>query len=196
MADCTGNITDDILLDCVNLPIAGLEVNMIIVNRKDVDLTATTFDVNNRLLCTNFQLKSEKTGFLVEGIKQSNSKNYALVLKENLPDKFSHAISGTVFNPSVENKLQVAQLALGATYVAIVQQKWKGADNKDAFEILGFNVGLKLTEATNNSGENDNTIVLTLASEDGFEEPTLPLNLLMTDYATTEVVFGNKFIQA
>lgn len=195
MADCTGNITADILLDCDNLPIGGLEVNAVLINRNDIDLTSTTFDVTNRLLCTNLQLKPGTTGYKIEGIKQSNSKNYALVLKENLPDKWLHTFNGTVFNPSVENKLQVANLALGAKYVVVVEQLWKGENSKDAFEILGFKAGLKLTEATNNSSENDNTITLVLANEDNFEEPNPPYNLLDTDYATTKTVFDNKFIE-
>jgi hypothetical protein len=35
-----------------------------------------------------------------------------------------------------------------------------------------------------------------LGSEDGFEETKVPFNLLKTDYATTDALFGNKFIQA
>ncbi len=196
MADCTGKITANFVLDCDYLPIAGLTTNALLINYDDIDRTATTISGANRLLMTNLQLKAGKTAYLFTGVKQTNSKNWALVPKDTNLDKVSHVFNGTVFNPSVENKLQVADMALGSKFVVVVEQLWKGEDNEDAFEVLGYNVGLKLNEATNNSAENDNTILLVLGSEEGYEEPTLPYNLLETDYATTKLAFDNLFAQA
>jgi len=196
MADCTGLITANFVLDCDFLPIAGLTTNALLINFDDIDRTATTISGVNRVLMTNLQLKAGKTAYLFTGVKQTNSKNYALVPKDANVDKWTHGFNGTVFNPSVENKLQVANLGLGGKYVLVVEQLWKGEDNEDAFEVLGYNTGLKLNEATNNSNENDNTIVLVLGSEEGFEEPTLPYTLLETDYATTKLAFDNQFAQA
>jgi len=196
MADCTGKITANFVLDCDFLPVAGLTTNALLINFDDIDRTATVISSGNRLLMTNLQLKAGKTAYLFTGVKQSNAKSYALVPKDNGIDKYSHTFNGTVFNPSVENKLQVANLSLGGKYVIVVEQLWKGEDNEDAFEVLGFATGLKLTEATNSSNENDNTILLVLSSEEGFEEPSLPHNLLETDYATTKLAFDNQFVQA
>jgi hypothetical protein len=192
---CITKITGGFALDCANLPIAGLESDIVLINIDDVDKAATTFNVSNELLVTNFQLKAGRTGYALQGVKQSNGKNYQLVLGENLPNRFTHGITGKILTPSVENKLQLQKLALGGKYVAVVKQNWKGTDSMDAFEILGYNVGLILKEATNNSTEESNTIVLVLGSEDGFEETKVPLNLLKTDYATTDALFDNKFIQ-
>jgi hypothetical protein len=196
MADCTGKITANFVLDCDYLPIGGLTTNAILINFDDIDRTATTIDGTNRLLMTNLQLKAGKTGYLFTGVKQTNAKNYALVPKDANVDKWTHGFNGTVFNPSVENKLQVANLGLGGKYVLIVEQLWKGEDNEDAFEVLGYFTGLKLNEATNASGENDNVITLVLGSEEGYEEPSLPHNLLETDYATTKLAYDNLFVQA
>lgn len=196
MADCTGKITANFVLDCDYLPIGGLTTNALLINFEDIDRTATTIDGTNRLLMTNLQLKAGKTAYLFTGVKQTNSKAYALVPKDTNVDKFSHTFKGSVFNPSVENKLQVANLALGSKYVAVIEQLWKGEDNEDAFEVLGYQSGLILTECTNGSTENDNTILITLASQEGYEEPSLPHNLLETDYATTKTAFDNQFAQA
>lgn len=196
MADCTGKITANFVLDCDYLPIAGLTTNALLINFDDIDRTATTISNTNRLLMTNLQLKPGKTAYLFTGVKQTNAKSYALVPKDTNVDKWSHNFNGTVFNPSVENKLQVGNLALGSKYVVVVEQLWKGEDNEDAFEVLGYYTGLKLNEATNNSAENDNTIALALGSEEGYEEPSLPHNLLETDYATTKLAFDNLFAQA
>jgi hypothetical protein len=168
----------------------------LLINFDDIDRTTTTISGVNRILMTNLQLKAGKIAYLFTGVKQTNAKNYALVPKDNNVDKYTHGFTGTVFNPSVENKLQVANLSLGGKYVVVVEQLWKGEDNEDAFEVLGYFTGLKLNEATNNSNENDNTIALVLGSEEGFEEPSLPHNLLETDYATTKVAFDNLFASA
>lgn len=194
--DCTGKITENFVLDCEYLPIAGLTTNAVVINFDDIDRTATTFDALNRLVITNLQLKVGKTGYSFTGVKQTNSKSYTLVPKDNNIDKFSQVFRGTVFNPTALNKLQVAQLALGGKFIVVVEQLWKGADNLEAFEVLGYFAGLMLTEASNSSAENDNTIVLALSSEEGFEEPSLPHNLVETSYALTKVAYDNLFIQA
>ena len=73
MADCTGIITGGFTTDCDNLPLGGLETSIVLINRNDIDLTGTTIDGTNKTLMTNLQLKAGKTGYIIEGIKQSNS---------------------------------------------------------------------------------------------------------------------------
>ncbi|GGB83968.1 hypothetical protein GCM10007424_24970 [Flavobacterium suaedae] len=194
--DCTGLLTADITFDCANAPIGGIEQNIVLINKDDIDTTATTYDASNRLLVTNLQLKSGKTGYKLTGVKQANGKAWELVKKENAPDKFKHTFSGVIFNPSLDNKTQADSLSQGAKYVIVVEQLWKGAGNADAFEILGLKSGLEISTMTNSSKENDNMIVFELASVDGFEEPTMPKTLLETDYATTKTVFDAAFVEA
>jgi hypothetical protein len=193
--DCTGNLTADILFDCANAPVGGIEQNVVLINKDDIDLTNTTTDASNRVLVTNLQLKSGKTGHLLTGVKQSNGKAWELVKKENAPDKFKHTFSGVIFNPSAANKLQADSIAKGAKYIAVIEQVWKGAGSEEAFEILGLSSGLELMTMTNSSRENDNMIMFELASADGFEEVTMPKTLLDGDYAATKTAFNNKFSQ-
>ena len=195
MADCTNLITAGFTIDCDALPIGGLESDIVLINRADVDVDAVTFDASNRIKMTNLQLKAGKTGYGVAGVKQSNGKLYSLVVKENTYDKFTHGIRFTIFNPSAALKLQLQNM-VGGSFVAVVNQKWKGVDNADAFEVLGYDAGLKLSVGTNNSNANDNSILVELASEANFEERNVPYTLLETDYATTLTAFGNKFIEA
>jgi hypothetical protein len=196
MPDCTGNLTADIVFDCANAPIGGIEQNIVLIKKDDIDVSATIIDGTNRVLVTNLQLKPGSTGYRLEGIKQSNGKAWELVKKENAPDKFKHTFSGVIFNPSAANKQQADELSKGAKYVAVVEQVWKGANSADAFEILGLKSGLELITMTNSSKENDNMIVFELSSADGFEETTMPKTLLETDYETTKTAFDSKFVQA
>lgn len=194
--DCTGNLTADILFDCANAPVGGIEQNVVLINKDDIDVAATTVDAENRILVTNLQLKPGATGYLLSGVKQSSGKAWELVKKENAPDKFKHTFSGVIFNPGVANKQQADALAKGAKYVAVIEQVWKGTDSEEAFEILGLSSGLELMTMTNSSKENDNMIMFELSSADGFEETTMPRTLLDGDYTVTKTAFTNKFAQA
>ena len=194
--DCTGNLTADILFNCTNAPVGGIEQNVILINKDDIDVVNTTTDATNRVLVTNLQLKPSKTGYLLSGVKQSNGKAWELVKKENAPDKFKHTFSGVIFNPSAANKQQADGLSKGAQYVAVIEQVWKGTNSEDAFEILGLTSGLGLMTMTNNSKENDNMIMFELSSSDGYEETTMPRTLLDVSYAATKTAFTNKFLQA
>ena len=123
--DCTGNLTADILFDCSNAPVGGIEQNVVLINKDDIDFANTTIDATNRILLTNLQLKAGKTGYLLTGVKQSSGKAWELVKKENAPDKFKHTFSGVIFNPSAANKQQADSLSKGAKYVVVVEQVWK-----------------------------------------------------------------------
>lgn len=190
---CEGLITANILFDCDNPPIGGIETDVLLINAEDVDITALTYNPANKIQLTNFALKATKTAYLLQGVKQVNGANSELVKKEIGTDKHKHVFSGVILNPSAANKLQATYLSEGGKYVVIIEQKWKGIDNDDAFVVLGLKSGLELQTMTWNTKENDGTISFTLESSEGYEEPTLPVNLLETDYATTKTAFDNKF---
>lgn len=193
---CNGIITADILADCLNGSFQGLETNVVLINREQIDFSSIVYDGANELLVTAFNLLSGNTGYCLEGVKQVNSSGYELVKKETSLDKFKHIFNGVVLTFSAENKLQLQNMSKGDKFIAIVEKKWKGASNAEAFDIYGLDVGLELNVSTFNTNENDGTAAFELSSADGFEEPKLPLNLLITDYATTKTAFDNKFIEA
>lgn len=195
MNDCKGFLDGDIEYDCANGSVGGLETNVNIINRDDINQASITFDPNNKMIMTGFQLKSGKTGFLLQGVKQVNSSLFELVKKETSADKKKHTFNGVILTLSAENKLQLEKMSEGGSYVVIVEKKWKGESDKDAFDVLGIDAGLELNAATFNSNENDGTATFELSSVDGFEEPKFPVNLLLSDYMTTKTAFTNKFIQ-
>ena len=196
MATCDGLITADILFDCLNSSTAGLETNVLLINRKQIDYSAVTFDATVTSLMTNFQLLSGNTGYLLQGVKQNQSGASEIVQKEFSSNKVKHTFSGVVLNPTAENIEQLNLMNDGGEFVAIVERKFKGEDNDDAFLVFGFHLGLYLTTMTYNTNENDGVIQFTLESADGSEEPRLPYVLLETDYATTKTAFDNKFAEA
>lgn len=193
---CEGLITADILYDCENPPVGGLETDVVLINITQIDRTATTYDPTNKDIVTNLQLVPGSTGYLFQGIKQINTASSELVKKEFSSDKEKHSFIGVLLNVSAVNKDQINQFKEGGKYVAVINRKWKGEGNEEAFLILGLEVGLEVETQTWNSNENDGTLTFTLASADGFEEPRLPNTLLETDFATTLAAFEAKFAQA
>lgn len=190
--DCTGSLTADIIFDCINAPVGGIEQNVLLVKKEDINITSITTDEDNDLIVASLELNTGAHAYSLTGVKQSNGKAWELVKKENAPDKFKHTFSGVIFNPSADNKQQAAALAKGSKYVVLVEQVWKGAGSKDAFEILGLSSGLEIATMTNSSKENDNMIMFELSSADGFEEATMPKNFLDGTYAATKALFDNK----
>lgn len=196
MAVICGILDADFVLSCDDKAQGGLENDVLLINRSDVDYSAITYNATNKNIVTNFQLKSGKTGYLLQGVKQVNSTSFELVKQEFSFDTFKHMFNGVVLTPSSANKEQAEKLASGGKYVVIVNRKYKGALNADAFEIYGLQSGLELETMTYNSKENNGVISFALASAEGEDETSLPKTLLETDYDTTLTAFEAKFVQA
>lgn len=191
--NCEDKLSADIVKDCDNKPIGGLEVSAVLINFDDIDKTASTKSGTNDLIITNLATKSATSGFLLEGIKQTNGASFELVKKEDTYDAFKHLFSGVVLTPSAAAKKSVAEIASGGRYVIVVEKKFKGASQADAFEVLGWDSGLVISTLIWNSKESDGVIKFELSSEDGYEEPEMTRNVLETDYATTKTAFDAKF---
>jgi len=194
--NCEDKLSADIIKDCDNKPVAGLEVNAVLINFDDIDKATSTLDGTNDLVITNLSTLSGTSGFSLEGIKQTNGASFELVKKEDTFDAFKHLFAGVILAPSATNKKALAEVASGGRYVVVVEKKWKGADQDDAFEVLGWDVGLVISTVVWNSKEADAVIKFELASEDGFEEPEMTRNNLETDYATTKTAFDAKYATA
>lgn len=193
---CEGLLTGDILFDCDNAMVAGLEVNVLLFNHKDIDKVASTFSATQKTKVTNFALKAGKTGYLLQGVKQVNALRFELVKKELGPDKFKHTFAGVILNLSTENKEQLLEMSRGGLYAVIVELKWKGTDNTEAFQLGGFDCGLELMVGTFDSNVNDGVVSIELSSKDGYEETKPILTVLETNYTTTATAFSNKFASA
>lgn len=192
---CDGLLTGDILFDCDNPMVGGIEVDVILINHADIDKSACTFNVANPTQLTNLQLKSGKTGFLLQGIKQINELKSELVKKELGPDKEKHIFAGQIINFSADNKKQL-QAMKGGRFAVVVELKWKGTSSADAFQIGGFDSGLELNVQTWGTKTNDGQVSIELSSAPGYEESKTILSILETSYALTATAFSNKWAQA
>lgn len=194
--NCEEKLTASIVKDCDNKPKGGIEVNVVILNFEDVDKATSTFDGSNDLILTSLSTFSGTGGFFIEGIKQTQGVSSELVKKEDSFDMHKHSFAGVILAPSAANKKRLSEIASGGRYIIVVEKKWKGDSQADAFEVLGFDSGLEIATIIWNTKEADGVIKFELSSADGFEEPKLPLNNLETNFATTKVAFDAKYTTA
>lgn len=195
MAECKPLLTSDILLNCDTPTVAGIENTVVLINRDDIDRTATTFSTTNPNLMTNLALKTGKKGFKVEGIKQILSAGFELVVGDYV-NRFTHRFSGSILNLDSETLNTLNELGGGANLIAVIETRYKGSDSKEPYKVLGYSQGLELSTATWSSNENEGTIQIELTSVEGREEPVVPFTLLETDYDTTKTAFDNSFASA
>lgn len=194
--NCEEKLAADIIKDCDNKPKGGIEVNVVLINFEDIDKGASTLDGTNDLIITSLATKSGTTGYSLEGVKQVNGASFEFVPKEETFDKYKHVFSGVILTPSAANKKSIANVASGGRYVVVIEKRWKGADQEEAFEVLGWDSGLSITSMVWNTKEADGAIKFELASTDGYEEDEMTRNLLETDYDTTLTAFNAKFASA
>ena len=185
----------DIVKDCDNTPVMGIEQRLVLINVEDLPATGIEFDVTlPSALITGITLNALKTGYEVQGIKQIMSYTNGLETAEDSENGIKHALSGIrIYDPSEQTRNQVNKFVRGARVFAVLERKWKGEANAHAFLFFGLKFGLELSELTDSSNENDGTIVMGLSTPAGFKEPYLPHIYRDTDYPTSLTAFNNKF---
>lgn len=196
MSCFTEELSANILVDCLNLSKAGIETDVVIIPKKYIDVAGSVLNAQNRIIIDDLVLKAGKTAVKLEGVKQINGYNWEFVPSEDTIDRYRHVFSGIIMTPSAANRLSASKLAKGEQYVVVVNKKYKGANQADAFLVLGWDTGMYLTAMSENSKEVDSAIQFTLSNKDGELEDEMPRILLDTDHATTLTAFNNLFASA
>lgn len=183
MATCD-NLNADILYDCDNPPSGGANDRLILFNYDDINGNVTV-DGSNPLLFTNITLGSGIRGFVFEGLNNSNEPRAALV-KGRYVNGYDHEVIFKVFKNSPDAKAQLKRLD-GARVVALVQNNHKGAGGNAAFEIYGYETGLRLQELERviADAETQGAYNVTIRNDEVSRPSSLPHTLFDTDFATT-----------
>lgn len=164
---CINKLTGNISYDCTpqKRAKAGLETKALLVNKADIDLTALTM---SGALVTNISLVSGATAYSVETVKQLHNTAAAFAANDSGADSFTHTYVGRIFGQGVADAERARELKDGE-YCVIVQSKW-GAGTNENFKVFGLESGLKMSEATFTSIENDGALLFTLSSLEGYGE--------------------------
>ncbi len=183
-----GKISKDIDFNCDTPLQAGAEDELVLINRDDWLNAAITVDGANAQLVTDIVLGSGVEAYVYQGKNNSIVPKYEFI-KQTFAEVYNHEINFKIFNVDADIKDQLEKLAKG-TMVAIVQNKFKGANGNAAYEIYGADSGLvttqNLREITNQ--ENQGAFDLIIKSDETSLEPHMPKTLFNTDFATTKAI--------
>lgn len=192
MADCS-KIASDVLKNCDNL-VNGIKDTVYFINLDDIDKDACTINTGNKLIIEGIVLKTASPSlraYKLEGRNFSNDHDVALI-KGQYMNGFDHNLMFRIFNNDPETKAWVNDIASGARFVAIIENNYNnstkvGTPGDSVFEVLGWDLGLEISEATRNTTDADvkGGWILKATCDDTNKEPYPPRTFYKTDLATT-----------
>jgi hypothetical protein len=185
---CNKKITADILFDCADAPLKGLDGGKaVILNYDDVDFVAS---VQSGATITD--LVALAVGFDVNWYKELASTAVTFSPNTEDVDGFSHSFACRLATSDALNAERANELKNGR-FIVVVKTAYKGAANAEAFKVYGWDSGLELSQLDGNSNENGGSLLFTLSTREGTVEK-YPYNILLeTNFATTETAFDAKF---
>jgi hypothetical protein len=185
---CNKKITADILFDCADAPLKGLDGGKaVILNYDDVDFVSSV-----QAGATITDLVALAVGFDVSWYKELASTAVTFAANAEDVDGFSHSFAARLSVSNALNAERANELKNGR-FIVVVKTAYKGAANAEAFKIYGWDSGLELTQLDGNSNENGGSLLFTLGTREGTVEK-YPYNILIeTNFATTETAFDAKF---
>ena len=188
---CINKLTANLTYDCsiTGRAKAGLEGRAVLINKSDLDLTALT---QSGATVTNLSLNSGATGYSIEWVKQLANTASAFAANDSGADSFTHSFVARVFGQGAADAERIKELKDGE-FVVVVESKWKGANNAFSFKCFGLESGLRMSEGTFTSLENDGAFVFTLSSVEAFGE-SYPYQIFNEgSYATNKAKFDALF---
>ena len=187
---CINKLTANISYDCTPQLRAkgGLESTAVIINKEDIDLSALT---QTGAVVSNLVLNPGTSGFSIDWIKQLGNTTSEFSVNDGL-DTFTHGFACRVFGQSAMDAERIKELSQGE-FVIVVETKYKGTGNVDAYKVFGLESGLKMSEGSFTSLENDGSFLFTLASVENFGE-TYPYQVyLEATHAASKTKFDALF---
>jgi hypothetical protein len=189
---CIKKMTDDLNEALCSTPYkaqGGLDGGKVyIINKSDIDVTSLT---KSGVTITNLNLYSGATAFEIGFVKQLSNTASEFSVNDGL-DSFTHSFVGRAYGTGANELTRVKELSEGE-FVVIAETKWKGANNAGAFKVYGIANGLRMSEGSYTSLENEGSFLFTLSSVENFGEPD-PMNIyLETSYAATKAKLETLF---
>lgn len=182
--DCSKIKTGFINQVCGKPAIAGTTARVILLSYSDVDKSKSVVTDN---VISSLILKAGATGYEVDSLPNatvgSDTINAGTYLKTH-----QHNVVVRIFKKSEAAKKFVNGLT-NARVIAIVENNDTGDNGDTKYEVYGWDSGLELTEITVTTEMTDGVAYqVTLANGTIAQEGSLPMSLLNTDEATTDLM--------
>jgi hypothetical protein len=140
-----GQVASHIVIDCDNIPEAGVDKRIYVINFDDWKKAAITYDSANPKIITGITLPSTKKAYGYVGTHKSNG-NKQTFARQTHNAGWTHEVPFMIFKNNAATKVEIDKLPYG-TYIIIVENDDKGIAGDQAFEVLGAKHGLELAQA-------------------------------------------------
>lgn len=184
---CDYAIAQDIAVSCENPQKSGMQNKGWLINYDDVDWAtlAQTDNIVSKLAL----LQGRAYEVVIPGKTPFTGTQTALVVGTYL-NKFTKTVSIVILNSGPDvSKNVIDQLANGR-FIFIGENKYRGADDKNTFEIFGLEQGLTASEMTNDkySEDTDGGWAATLTEENA---PSSGIFFFAESLATTRAALAS-----
>lgn len=190
MAVCDYMIKQGISPSCDDPIVQGVEQRGIIINRDDIDFSATTFNSTRKNVIETIALKATKKAYevVVLGSTPFTGTNTALAAG-TYRNTFTNTVSLVILDNGPDVCENVIDALANGEFVVILENKFKGLQKEEnpgdpAFQVYGWYQGLRASEMTNEKYSEDTDGGWAVSLQET-RAPKSGVFLFKTDYETT-----------
>ena len=189
MAICDFLISKAISVDCENQSVAGLEPNGLIINRDDIDFSATTFNAQNPNIIETLVLKTGKKAYDI--IQQGATPFTGVASNLNVGtyrNTWTHDVPIAVLGNDPDIAANIIDKLSNGTFVVILRNVQKGTTGNAEYQVYGYAQGLRASEGVNEkySEDTDGGWLITLQEQ---RAPKSAMFFFNTDATTTATAY-------
>lgn len=189
MAICDYLISKAISVDCENQSVAGLEPNGLIINRDDIDFSATTFNATNPNIIETLVLKTGKKAYDI--IQQGATPFTGVASNLNVGtyrNTWTHDVPIAILGNDPDIAANIIDKLSNGTFVVILRNVQKGTTGNAEYQVYGYAQGLRASEGVNEkySEDTDGGWLITLQEQ---RAPKSAMFFFNTDATTTATAY-------
>jgi len=186
---CITGIAANLINDCANSPVAGLEEVMYVFNADELMAEQSS---TLKSLVTDLTVLVGKKGYKVQGFKKSHNSKNELVVSDTLPDMYKQTIDFQIWSKDAATVTALDQLN---NLVIVTENKDKGVAGASAFNIYGLDTALFKSAMTQEANVDGGVFKVSLAA-DGQRVPFYNLYspAITPSYAATKALLEGLLI--
>lgn len=188
---CDNAIKKDILVNCDDPIVPGVEQEGVIMNRKDIDFSTVAFNTTRKNVIETLALKSGKKAYkvVVSGSTPFTGTNTALVTGI-YRNTFTNTVKIVILDNDPDVCADIIDGLANGEYVVILENKAKNLQKEEnpgdsAFQIYGYYQGLKAAEISNDKYSEETEGGWSVSLQET-KVPKSALFMYKTDYETTK----------
>ena len=188
---CDNAIKKDILLNCDDPIVPGVEQEGVIINRSDIDFSTVAFNTTRKNVIETLALKSGKKAYkvVVSGSTPFTGTNTALATG-TYRNTFTNTVNMVILANDPDVCADIIDGLANGEYVVILENKAKSLQKEEnpgdsAFQVYGYYQGLKAAEISNDKYSEETEGGWSVSLQET-KVPKSALFYFKTDYDTTK----------